>query len=46
MKFSLNVDRTQVAPFLMRPLKLDLARVTDADLVRRFDSTTFLQEFT
>lgn len=45
MKFSLNADRTQVAPFLLRPLKLDLPRVTDTDLVRQFDPTTFLQEF-
>jgi hypothetical protein len=45
VKLGLDDDPTRIAPFLMKPLKLDVARVTDLDLVQQFDSNSFSQEF-
>jgi len=36
VKLGLHTDRTQIAPFLMRPLRLALAPVTDRDILKQF----------
>ena len=36
LKLGLHTDRTKIAPFLLRPLQLAMAPVTDRDLLREF----------